>query len=229
MNPHSSNRGPDSSTPPAGSPSRHLLVADDHDIVRHGLRLLLQQTLVNLEIEEARSGEEVLQQCRRRSWDLVLLDLTMPGRSGLELLSDLRREFPGTPVLIMSASPEEEFALRALREGASGYLDKRTMAAEVVVALERVWSGGRYVSARLASALADQLGGAARPLHAALSAREFQVLRRIAAGHTIKEIAADLGLSDKTVGTYRTRISEKLKLGTNVELTRYALQHRLVE
>lgn len=229
MNQHSSTGAAESSDHGEGSRSRHLLIADDHDIVRLGLRLLLQPRLGNLEIEEARSGAEVIQQCRRRDWDLVLLDLTMPGRSGLELLSDLRREFPGTPVLIMSASPEEEFALRALREGASGYLDKRTMAAEVVEALERVWNGGRYVSARLASALADQLGGAARPLHAALSAREFQVLRRIAAGHTIKEIAAELGLSDKTVGTYRTRISEKLKLGTNVELTRYALQHRLVE
>lgn len=208
---------------------RHLLVADDHDIIRQGLRLLLQEKLKDFEIEEARTGVEVLQQCRRRSWDLVLLDLTMPGRSGLELLADLKVEFPQMPVLIMSASPEEEFALRALREGAAGYLDKRTLAAEVVHAIERVGDGGRYVSARLASALADQLGGAARPLHTELSAREFQVLRRIAAGLTIKEIAGELGLSDKTVGTYRTRISEKLKLGTNVELTRYALQHRLVD
>jgi two-component system invasion response regulator UvrY len=215
--------------PPAAAPPLRVLMADDHDIVHHGLKPLLLDQFHHITFGQARNAQETLDQCTATEWDVVLLDITMPGRSGLDILEDLKRLRPNVPVLIMSAFPEEEFALRALKSGAAGYLDKRMLASEVVTAIKRVLTGERYVSMALASKLAAQLGGGARAAHESLSQREFQVLRLIAGGKTIKEIAAELSLSEKTVGTYRTRISEKLGLGTNVELTRYALQHRLVE
>ena len=216
-------------TEPPSVPLLRVLVADDHDIVHHGLKPLLLDHFGTVTFGAAKNAQETLDQCTANDWSVVLLDITMPGRSGLDILADLKRIRPATPVLIMSAFPEEEFAVRALKSGAAGYLDKRTLAGEIVTAIKRVLTGERYVSAALASKLAAQLGGQTRPAHETLSQREFQVLRLIAAGKTIKEIAADLSLSEKTVGTYRTRISEKLGLGTNVELTRYAMQHRLVE
>jgi two-component system invasion response regulator UvrY len=215
--------------PLEAAPPLRVLMADDHDIVHHGLKPLLTDQFGNITFGQARNAEETLDQCTAADWDVVLLDITMPGRSGLDILEDLKQIRPKVPVLIMSAFPEEEFALRALKSGAAGYLDKRMLASEVVTAIKRVLTGERYVSMALASKLAAQLGGETRVAHESLSQREFQVLRLIAAGKTIKEIAAELSLSEKTVGTYRTRISEKLGLGTNVELTRYALQHRLVE
>jgi two-component system invasion response regulator UvrY len=215
--------------PPEAAPPLRVLMADDHDIVHHGLKPLLTDQFGNITFGQARNAEETLDQCTAADWDVVLLDITMPGRSGLDILEDLKQIRPKVPVLIMSAFPEEEFALRALKSGAAGYLDKRMLASEVVTAIKRVLTGERYVSMALASKLAAQLGGETRVAHESLSQREFQVLRLIAAGKTIKEIAAELSLSEKTIGTYRTRISEKLGLGTNVELTRYALQHRLVE
>lgn len=211
-------------------PSLRVLMADDHDIVHLGLKPLLLDHFGTVTFGQARNSQEALAQCAAQDWDVVLLDITMPGRSGLDILEELKQLRPKVPVLIMSAFPEEEFALRALKSGAAGYIDKRTLAGEIVAAIKRVLGGERYVSLTLASKLAAQLGeGEPRAAHESLSQREFQVLRLIAAGKTIKEIAADLSLSEKTVGTYRTRISEKLGLGTNVELTRYALQHRLVE
>jgi len=206
-----------------------VLVADDHDIIHYGLKRMLSDQFGAITVGEARNAQETLDQCRRRSWDIVLLDITMPDRSGLEILAELKRVCPTVPILIMSAFPEEGFAVRAFKSGAAGYLDKRNLAAEVVEAIQRVLAGERYVSAALASRLAGQIGGSIRPAHEALSQREFQVLCLIAGGKTIKEIAAELSLSDKTVGTYRMRISDKLNLDTNVKLTRYALQHRLVE
>lgn len=221
---------PIKSEPPSALPLR-VLVADDHDIVHHGLRPLLLDHFGTVTFGTAKNAQEALDRCTAEDWSVILLDITMPGRSGLDILADLKRIRPNVPVLIMSAFPEEEFALRALKSGAAGYLDKRTLAEEIVTAIKRVTTAGAlYVSTSLASKLATQLGGGApRSAHETLSQREFQVLRLIATGKTIKEIAADLGLSEKTVGTYRTRISEKLGLGTNVELTRYAMQHRLVE
>lgn len=206
-----------------------VLIADDHDIVHHGLKPLIADHFGLVTFGLAKNAQETLDQCAAQDWNVMLLDITMPGRSGLDILADLKRIRPTVPVLIMSAFPEEEFALRALKSGAAGYLDKRMLGSEIVIAIERVLRGEHYVSGALASKLAAQLGGESRRTHETLSQREFQVLRLIATGKTIKEIAADLTLSEKTVGTYRTRISEKLGLGTNVELTRYALQHRLVE
>jgi len=206
-----------------------VLVADDHDIIHYGLKQLLSNQFGAVIVGEARNAQETLDQCARQSWDVVLLDIMMPGRSGLEILAELKRVCPAASILIMSAFPEEQFAIRAFKSGASGYLNKRTLGAEVVTAIKQVLAGERYVSAALASKLIEQIGGSLPPAHEALSQRELQVLSLIAAGKTIKEVAAELSLSGKTVGTYRMRISQKLRLGSNVELTRYAMQHRLVE
>jgi len=214
---------------PSAPKSFSVLVADDHDIIHYGLKRMLSDQFGAIAVGEARNAQETLDQCARQSWDVVLLDISMPDRSGLEILAELKRVCPAASILIMSAFPEEEFAVRAFQCGAVGYLDKRKLAAEVVEAIQRVLTGERYVSGALASRLAGQIGGSLRPAHEALSQREFQVLRLVAGGKTIKEIAAELSLSEKTIGTYRTRISEKLGLGTNVEITRYAMQHRLVE
>jgi DNA-binding NarL/FixJ family response regulator len=214
---------------PSAPKSFSVLVADDHDIIHYGLKRMLSDQFSAITVGQARNAQETLDQCARQSWDVVLLDISMPDRSGLEILAELKRVCPTASILIMSAFPEEEFAVRTFQSGAAGYLDKRKLAAEVVEAIQRVLAGDRYVSGALASKLAGQIGGGLRPAHEALSQREFQVLRLVAGGKTIKEIAAELSLSEKTIGTYRTRISEKLGLGTNVEITRYAMQHRLVE
>ena len=162
--------------------------------------------------------------------DAVILDLTMPGRSGLEVLEEARRLRPKTPVLVLTAYPEAQFAVRSFKLGASGYLTKQSVSDELVTAIQRILAGGKYVTASLAERLAVSLGGTDdQAPHEALSNRELQVLRLIAVGKSIKETAAELALSEKTVATYRTRISEKAGLKTNVEIARYALKHGLVE
>ena len=160
----------------------------------------------------------------------MLLDINLPGRSGLDVLEELRRLFPRLPVVVLSAFPEADYALRAFKLGAAAYLTKQSASDELLVALRKALAGGKYVTTSLAEKLAANLAGevTSEP-HESLSNRELQVLRMIAGGKTIKEIAAELFLSEKTVGTYRTRLSDKMGLGTNVELTRYALQHRLVD
>lgn len=224
-----SEAAPNRSDPPSPEPLR-ILMADDHYIVRRGLKRLIADHFDAVTFGEASDAKELLELCATEKWNVVLVDINMPGRSGLDVLAELKQRLPTVPVLIMSAMPEEEFALRALKSGAAGYIDKRTLAEEVVVAITRATTGKRYVNTAVASKLAAQLGGDETCLpHETLSQREFQVLRLIAAGKSVKEIAADLYLSEKTVGTYRGRITEKLSLTTNVELTRYALQHRLVE
>jgi two-component system, NarL family, invasion response regulator UvrY len=160
----------------------------------------------------------------------VLLDINLPEGSGLELLGQVRRLCPQAAVLVLSAYPEEEFAVRSFKLGASGYLTKASVADEMIAAVRKVLAGGRYVSATLAERLAAALGeGQAQALHEALSPRELEVLRLVASGKTIKEIAAGLLLSEKTIATYRARVSEKLGRSSNVDLTRYAIQHRLVD
>ncbi|MGC3958967.1 MAG: response regulator transcription factor [Verrucomicrobiota bacterium] len=224
---------PEVSSASAGTPAAvplRILMADDHYIVRRGVKRLISDHFETATFGEAADARELLTLCRTEDWSVVLVDINMPGLSGLDVLPELKQLLPKVPVLIMSALPEEEFALRALKNGATGYIDKRTIATEIVVAITRATSGKRYVSAAVASKLAAQLGGEEICLpHEALSQREFQVLRLIAAGKSLKEIATELFLSEKTVGTYRARLTEELSLATNVELTRYALQHRLVE
>ena len=207
-----------------------VLIADDHEIVRRGLKQILAEAFPNLQVGEAGDARQALEAARHQTWDIVLLDINMPGRSGLEVLSELKKEQPRLPIVVLSAFPEEDFALRSFKLGASGYVSKQSASDELLIAVQKAMSGGRYVTAALAEKLASNLAGTA-PVnaHDDLSARELEVLRLVAIGKTLKEIAADLALSEKTVGTYRRRISDKMGLTTNVELTRYALQHHLVD
>jgi two-component system, NarL family, invasion response regulator UvrY len=206
------------------------LIVDDHEIVRRGLMEIFDDEFSELETGEAENSREALEMITTRDWDIILLDINIPGRNGLELLSEIKRLRPRTPVLVVSAYPEEEFAIRSLKLGASGYLNKNRASDEVVAAARKVMAGGKYVTALLAEKLAATLGNDIHHApHESLSSRELQVLRMVATGKTIKEVAAELALSEKTVGTYRTRISQKMGLGTNVELARYALKHRLVD
>ena len=207
-----------------------ILIADDHPVVRHGLKDILSQHLGRLKITEARDGREATECLGREVWDLILLDINLPGRSGLDVLRDARQVCPKTPVVVLSVYPEKEFAIRALKLGAAAYLNKQSACDELVTAVRQVLGGGKYVTPALAELLADSLEHKpGQPAHAALSVRELQVLRLIAAGRTLKEIAAELSLSEKTIGTYRLRIAQKLGLASNVELTRYALQHQLAD
>lgn len=208
----------------------NIIIADDHTVVRHGLKEILTRELGRVKIAEARDAREATDLLVQEKWDLILLDINMPGRSGLEVLGDARQLCPGAAVLVLSAYPEKEFAVRAFKLGAAGYLNKQSAFDELITAVKRVLDGGKYVTASLAELLAsglDQKRGHAP--HETLSNRELQVLRLIATGKTLKEIAASLCLSEKTVGTYRMRIAQKMLLSSNVELTRYALQHQLVE
>ncbi len=209
---------------------RRLLVVDDHEVVRRGTRQVLAEGFPGAAFGEAGTAAEALAALQAGRWDLLVLDINLPGRSGLEVLEDVRRQWPQLPVLVLSAYPEEEFAVRCLRLGASGYLTMSSAADELVAAARKALEGGKYVTAALAERLAAVLGGGVQSEpHEALSGRELQVVRLVATGRSMKEIAAELHLSEKTIATYRARIADKLGLSTNVELTRYALQHKLVE
>lgn len=206
-----------------------VLVADDHAIVRQGLKMILTEEFYPLAFGEARNGQELLAQLQKGQWDIVVLDITMPGRSGLDVLKELRQLYPKLPVLVLSMHPEDQFAVRVLKAGASGYLTKENVPEEVVKAIRKVIGGGRYVSASLAEKLAfDLQADLDRAPHEALSDREYQVLCMIASGKTVKEIGDELGLSIKTISTYRTRILDKLNMKTNAELTHYAVKNNLV-
>ncbi len=207
-----------------------ILLVDDHEIVRRGLKDILTEEFPKAVFGEANTVPQARELIVQKEWDLVLLDINLPGGSGLDLLLELRQLRPQAAVLVLSSYPEEEFALRSFKLGAAGYLTKASVADEMLTAVKKVLNGGKYVSAALAENIATALGkGMDQELHETLSARELEVLRLVATGRTIKEIAAELSLSEKTIGTYRSRISEKLGVSTNVELTRYALKHRLVE
>jgi DNA-binding NarL/FixJ family response regulator len=214
----------------AAAKTLKILVVDDFAVVRSGLRQILQLEWPGALIAEAGDPATALAEALRESWDLVLVDISLPGRSGLDLLQDLRKARPGLRCLVLSMYPEEQFALRALRAGAVGYLTKSSAADEVTDAVRQVLAGGRYVSAGLAQRMAGLLAGERTEApHETLSDREMQTLQRLAAGRAIKEIAAELSLSEKTVSTYRTRLLEKLGLQSNAELARYAVEHGLVE
>jgi two-component system, NarL family, invasion response regulator UvrY len=207
-----------------------VLIADDHAVFRRGLRETLAETFSRVTFGEARTALETLEHVRRQDWDVVILDISMPGKSGLDILDDLKRLRPRLPILLLSMHPEQQFARRALKSGAAGYLTKDSVTEELKEAVKKIVSGGRYVSAALAEKLAlDLRQGADTPLHELLSDREFQVLRLIASGKTVKDIAEELSLSVKTVSTYRARILEKTGMKTNAELIRYALQTHLVD
>jgi two-component system invasion response regulator UvrY len=206
------------------------LIADDHAVVRQGLRQILQDTSDMQVTGEAASGPEALDRVRDDSYDVVVLDITMPGRSGFDVLKELRVERPGLPVLVLSMHPEEQFAVRLLKAGAAGYLNKESAPEELVKAIRKVVAGGRYVSPTLAEKLAFELdAGSDRLAHETLSDREFLVMRMMASGKTVKEIATELALSVKTISTYRARILTKMNLHTNAELIHYAISNQLVE
>lgn len=207
-----------------------ILLVDDHEIVRRGLKQLLAEEFPKAVFGEATRVPEARERLVQKDWNLVLLDINLPGGSGLDLLAEVKRLRPQAAVLVLSSYPEEEFAVRAFKLGAAGYVTKASVADEMLTAVKKVLAGGKYVSASLAERMATALGNpqASAP-HETLSPRELEVLRLVATGKTIKEIAAGFSLSEKTIATYRTRLAEKLRLSTNVELARYALQHRLVE
>ncbi len=207
-----------------------ILIVDDHEIVRRGLRQLLAEAWPEAEIGEAGRVPAAREAITHERWQLIVLDINLPDGSGLELLGQARQLCPEAAVLVLSAYAEEEFAVRAFKLGAAGYLTKASVADELLVAARRLLAGGRYVSSALAEYLAAGLGHPqAHAAHETLSPRELEVLRQVASGRTIKEIAAGLLLSEKTIATYRSRVSEKLGLSGNVDLARYALQHGLVD
>ena len=209
---------------------KRILIADDHEIVRRGLRQILTDEFPKLQVGEAANARDAVEAVRKQSWDAALLDINMPGRSGLDVLEELKQLRPAMPVVMLTAFPEQDYAVRAFKLGASGYVTKSSASDELLTALRKALTGGRYVTASLAEKLAASIAGDAPSTpHETLSNRELQVLRMIAQGRTIKEIAAELALSEKTIGTYRTRLSEKMGLSTNVELTRYAIQHQLTD
>lgn len=206
-----------------------ILIADDHAVVRSGLKQILSDSLQEVTFGEAGTGQEAIREARKGGWSVVLLDINMPGKNGLEILRQLKDEYPHLPVLILSMHPEDQFAVRMLRAGASGYLTKETAPDELVKAVNKVLRGGRYVSATLAEKLAEDLQtGAQGPLHQSLSDREYQVLCLIASGKTVGEISDLLSLSVKTISTYRARVLQKMNMKTNAELTHYAIQNQLV-
>ena len=207
-----------------------VLIVDDHAVVRQGLRQILADALSAVQIDEASNADEALGLVLKKKYDLVMLDISLPGRSGLELLRDIKYQQPSLPVLVLSVHPEDQMGVRILKAGASGYVNKDCEPLELVRAVNKVLSGGRYVSPTLAERLVlDIQSDAGKPPHELLSDREFEVLCAIARGKSVSEIARDLGLCVKTVSTYRARILDKMHMKTNAELTHYAVREGLVE
>ena len=208
-----------------------VLVSDDHAVLRTGVTKILMHGLEGVVCGEAGNAEEILEQVQNHEWDLVILDINMPGRSGIEVLREIRRLRPGLPVLVLSMHAEDQYGKRVLRTGASGFMNKNVAPEELIKAVHKVLSGGRYVSPALAEKLAFDLtsANAGQAAHEALSEREFEVLRLIASGKTVSEIAETIHLSVATVSTYRARILLKMNMTTTVELIRYGLENRLVD
>lgn len=205
------------------------LCIDDHAIFRQGVKQILQQYDRQAKIGEAATARAAMELLRESRWDVVLLDLSLPDRSGLQLLGDLKREQPDLPVVILTMHGDDEYAVRAVRGGASAYVTKESAPEELITALRKVMSGGRYMTPALAEkvAFAYASPGGAEKLHQTLSERELEILRLIGAGRSLKEIAAMLELSVKSVGTYRSRVLEKMSMSTNADLIRYVIEHQL--
>jgi DNA-binding NarL/FixJ family response regulator len=207
-----------------------ILIADDHAVVRRGLKEILAEALPGAEFSEAGNGDEVLSHLGKTPISLLVLDISMPGRSGMDVLRDVKHTYPRLPVIILSCQPEEQYAVRCLRAGAAAYINKESAAEELALATKKILSGGRYVSASLAEKLIANLDEeAGKPLHELLSDREFEVMKMIATGVPLTEIGDRLHVSVKTVSTYRTRIMEKMQLKSNAELTRYAMTNSLID
>jgi DNA-binding NarL/FixJ family response regulator len=207
-----------------------VLIADDHTIVREGLKQLLLAASGFEVAGEARDGREVLERVRNAEFDVLLLDMSMPGKSGMELIRLVKNERPKLRILVLSMHAENQYAVRAVKAGASGYLTKDSAARDLVSAIRKVACGGAFISAEVAEALAlSAMPRAEGPPHASLSDREYQVFRLLAAGKSVSDIASELNLSSKTISTHKARLMEKMALGNQAELVRYAIRHRLVD
>ena len=212
------------------TPKRKVLIADDHEVVRSGLRQMLEDAYPGCQVTEASNGAEALDAVFREDWDLVVLDVNMPGRGGIEVLAEIKRAKPKQAVLILSMYSESEYAIRCLKAGAAGYVQKSVVTRELLNAVAKVLEGGRYITPTLAELLASGiLRDSPGTPHEALSDREYEVMKLIAVGKAVKEIAGRLSLSEKTVFTYRSRLLAKLGLTCDVEVARYALRHGLVD
>ena len=207
-----------------------ILIADDHTLFRKGLQHILSEYPDPVVTDEASNGQEVLDKIWHNDYDMVLLDITMPGMTGLEALKQLKNDRPKLPVLVLSMHPEEQYAVRVIRAGASGYLRKESAPDELITAIQRISAGRKYITSSLAERLADDVEPAAgKPLHDTLSDREFEVFRMIAEGKTITQIAEALFLNARTISTYRSRILEKMQMKTNAELIHYAIKHQILD
>lgn len=207
-----------------------ILIADDHAIVREGLKQIISGTPDMAVVAEASNGEDVLEKVSANKYDVILLDISMPGRSGLDILRQLKIEKPKLPIMMLSVHPEEQYAVRALRAGASGYLTKESAPDELIAAIRKISQGRKYVSSSLAEKLAVELGiDVKKPRHEVLSDREFQVMCMFASGKTVKEIATELSISMPTIRTYRIRILEKMRMKNIAEIIHYAVKQGLVD
>jgi len=207
-----------------------ILIADDHAIVREGLKQIVAETSDIIVAGEASNGQELLEKVRKNDYDIILLDISMPGKSGLDILKQLKSERPKLPVLILSIHSEEQYGVRVLRAGASGYLTKESAPDELIAAIRKVSLGRKYITPSLAEKLAFNLeSNIEKPLHETLSDREYQVMCEIAKGKTLREIAKEMFLSVKTISTYRSRVLKKMKMKSNAEITYYAIKNRLVD
>ena len=206
-----------------------VIIVDDHLIVREGLKQIISDTSDISVVDEASNGQEAINKIRNNDCDVLLLDISMPGRSGLEILKEIKSELPKLSILILTMHPEEQYAVRVLRAGASGYLTKESAPDELIEAIRKVSDGGKYISSTLAEKLAFNLEvDTGKPFHQTLSDREFEVMCMISSGKTVTEIADEMSLSVKTISTYRTRILDKMRMKTNAELTYYSIKNDLV-
>jgi two-component system, NarL family, invasion response regulator UvrY len=207
-----------------------VLLVDDHAVVRAGLRQFLLDDRSVAHVEEASSGEQALEKLRQERYDLLILDINMPGRNGIDILRHVVAGSPGTKILVLSGYPENQYAVNVLRAGASGYLAKESAPDELLKAVRTILQGKRYISAALAEQLVTELDlNHDKPAHAELSQREFQIFCKVAAGRSVSEIAEELCLSVKTISTYRTRVLEKMNFRTNADITSYALKNGLIQ
>lgn len=205
-----------------------ILIVDDHAIVRQGLRQILMESDSTIFIKEADCGSDAIRQVREGEWNVVVLDISLPDRNGIDILKQIKKEYPKIPVLMLSMHEESLYAIRALKAGASGYITKQSASAELMAAIHQVARGRKYLTATLAEAMADSLGADyERPPHETLSDREYQTLCLIASGKGLTDVAEEMRLSVKTVSVYRARLLEKMKLKNNAELTHYAIKNGL--
>lgn len=210
----------------------HIILTDDHAVVRKGLKQIIEETPGFLVTGEASSGNELIEKVKAEKYDVVILDISMPGKDGLDTLKELRQIAPELPVLVFTIYPEEQYAIRLLKAGASGYLNKESKPEELITAIERITRGLKYISPNLSNILASNVDSTIpgeAPLHDSLSDREFQVMCMIGSGKTPTQIANELSLSINTISTYRIRILEKMKMRSNAEITHYAIKNQLVE